>query len=303
MSLNLKKRFTIYFKLLVIKMMNTFKKLFFLLTLIISLTALEQIQGKQDFIRLGANDKGDGPGMFSCVLTTIGLADMYEKGEYPGFIVDYVNQGAYYDPEISLNWWNYYYSPVCVGKKVEKYRKATTSERIKFSKHAEFTLSRKRCYQLIQKYIKIKPAVNAIIEEFADKHFDEFVIGIHYRGTDKKIESPRINYEQITAKIKDVCHELSIDSPKIFVATDEEAFLEYMQNYFPNRVIAYDAIKSKNGVPVHLSKANKYKKGEDAIVDCLLLSKCDYLIRTNSNLSLCSGLFNPNIPMFEVRKK
>lgn len=261
------------------------------------------LDAKQNYIRIGANQKGDGPGMFSCVMTVIGIADLYENGQYPGFLVDYADEGAYYDTALGLNWWNYYYAPLRIGKNAAEYRKATTRERIKFSKHAEFTLSRERCHQLIEKYIKIKPVIRDLIEKFVKVHFNKFMIGVHYRGTDKKIECPRVEYDQIIAKVEEVSKECGVKNPKIFVATDEEDFLAYIKTCFPNRVVAYDSIKSRNGLPVHLTDTDKYKKGEDAIVDCLLLSKCDYLIRTNSNLSLCSGLFNPNIPMFEVSKK
>lgn len=256
-----------------------------------------------DYIRLGANEQGNGPGMFSCVVTMIGLADLCEKGEYPGFIVDYQDEGAYYEPERGLNWWTYYYEPICVGKKVKKYHQANTEERNKFSKHAEFTLSQKRCSQLIKKYIQIKPAVQKVVDDYVEKNFNSYVIGIHYRGTDKMAVCPRADYEVMSSKVIELCNKQELMNPTIFVATDEQDFLAHMQETFPGQVIFQDCIRSENGKPVHLAKENKYKKGEEALVDCLLLSKCQYLIRTSSNLSLCSTFFNETLPVIEVTKK
>ena len=41
---------------------------------------------------------------------------------------------------------------------------------------------------------------------------------------------------------------------------------------------------------------NNYQKGLDAVIDCLLLSRTQFLIRTASNLSLCAAMFNSRVP-------
>ena len=64
----------------------------------------------------------------------------------------------------------------------------------------------------------------------------------------------------------------------IFVATDEEPFLQFMKTKFRRRLVYYkDAYRSDDGQPLHFNQAlSAYKKGEDALLDCLLLSKCNY---------------------------
>ena len=45
------------------------------------------------------------------------------------------------------------------------------------------------------------------------------------------------------------------------------------------------------------------QRGENVIVDCLLLSKCDYLIKNNSNISNVSIILNPHIPSTYIHDK
>ena len=45
-----------------------------------------------------------------------------------------------------------------------------------------------------------------------------------------------------------------------------------------------------------------FQKGEDAVLDCLLLSRCQVLIRTASNLSQCSALINPDVPEIALNR-
>jgi hypothetical protein len=74
---------------------------------------------------------------------------------------------------------------------------------------------------------------------------------------------------------------------KLFVATDEQAFLDAISTRYKGKVIYLDAIRSTNGKAVHASRKNAYRKGEEALLDCVLLSKTNLLIqwtRANSVL-------------------
>ena len=129
------------------------------------------------------------------------------------------------------------------------------------------------------------------------------VIGVHYRGTDKVGEVAAVQYSVIIALIQ---AEIEIDPDiKIFVATDEQRFLKEMCKNFPGKVVAIDAIRSTNGYPVHYPShrgAVNYQKGEEALVDCIVLSQCSKLYRTSSNLSSASMRFNPTLEVIVLSK-
>ncbi len=64
-----------------------------------------------------------------------------------------------------------------------------------------------------------------------------------------------------------------------------------------------EAHRSSGTAGVHLSNRNQYKIGEESILDALLLSKCDLLVRTSSNLSLWSTYFNPDLPVILLNER
>ncbi len=157
-------------------------------------------------------------------------------------------------------------------------------------------MSREEAHRLIEKYIVVKKPLQKKIEAFIKNHFqDSFIIGIHYRGTDKISEAPRISYEKVFKEIEKAIK--GHDSYKLFVATDEQAFLDAISVRYKGKVIFIEAIRSTNGKAIHSSQKNGYQKGEEAVLDCVLLSKTNLLLRTASCLSACSTFFNPTLPV------
>lgn len=250
------------------------------------------------------------PGFFSVFNTVLGALNYFDTAEScRGLEVDFEGQGLYYDPAHGNNWWNYYFEPIKLTKNdTAAPRRFLYYEKINLSLSAEFNMSRERGYELIQKYIQLKPSLRHKLEHFVETNFKgAIVIGVHYRGTDKKSEAPPVAYttvkELITAEIASEPH------AKIFVATDEQPFLRYMHKKFPGRVIALDAVRSEDGKPVHTTNINNgytasncYKKGEDAVLDCILLSRCSKLYKMASNLSDTSLKFNPSIPTIHLNQ-
>ncbi len=244
---------------------------------------------------LGATPQN--PGFFSIFFSVVGALDFYEKGidNCDGLIVDFGKQGLYYDVKYGPNWWEYYFEPINLGVDNPPREIFPKNKHSFFSVTAGYQMSRERGYELIQKYIKLKPHLQKKIDEFVKEHFEgHHVIGVHYRGTDKSTESPLVPYKVMIKLMKNECAQ--DPNLKIFVATDEEKFLKEMYKNFPGKIIAASVLRSQGGYPVHYTSHNgayNYKKGEDAVMDCILLSKCSKLYKTSSNLSSASARFNP----------
>lgn len=238
-------------------------------------------------------------GMFSTFNDVLSALHCYENGCYTFLKVSFSKDGVYYDPKIGFNWWNYYAEPIRLGDvkktKVKRFNGLGLPYAIPRKKIRNYP--REKAHQLIQKYIHIKPHILEKVDKFTSIELDEaFVIGIHYRGTDKKTEARRVAYEEVLLSLENEIGKLRGTHFKIFVATDEAPFLEFMQSRYSN-ICFYDQVKrSYDGSSIHLKKENEspYKSGEGAIIDCLLLSKANVLIRTASNLSLWSTYFNPS---------
>jgi len=151
---------------------------------------------------------------------------------------------------------------------------------------------------LFDKYFGINQNIVDEVNAFVNKWFaGNHVLGVHYRGTDKSTEAPEVTYEELLKYIRDILAEDSSMS-RIFLSSDDVQAIHYLENAnLPIPIVCReDAIRSENGDQIHLKQENsKTTINRDAIVNCLILSRCDYLLKTASLLSDCSVIFNPDI--------
>lgn len=240
--------------------------------------------------------------MFSIWMDVLALTHCYEKGMYDGIEVDFKKTGLYYDADHGENWWSYYCEPILLGQQNE--HRYVIGDPPGFPGSIENVVSRHQAHTLIKKYIYIKPEVLNIVDTFQKENFlDQPVIGIHYRGTDKVAqEAIRVPFEDVAFKIQSISFAKGWKHAKIFVATDEQAFLDFMIARYGNRVCFQNAERSSDSNPLHLNHASPYQHGLEAMVDMLLLSRASCLIRTSSNLGRWSTYFNPDMPVYELNE-
>lgn len=132
----------------------------------------------------------------------------------------------------------------------------------------------------------------------ADKTGDlSNTLGVHYRGTDKNLadwDTNPITHEDFIILIKDfILKHREINS--IFVSTDDYAFVGKMEKQFKSYKII-----NLGRVDHHKNKNSIQNKGDRAVLDCLLLSRCKYLIKTSSALSGFAKVLNPNLECYRV---
>lgn len=227
-------------------------------------------------------------GMFGMCNYIISILAGYEKREISSFKVDFKDKGLFYEEAKGPNWWSYYFEPIDLTPR----SKERTQKQIPLSKLP----LREANHALIQKYIKIKPFLFEKAARFQKENFKTpFTIGVHYRGTDKKEEYPRTPFFFVKNKIKDAIAHFKLKNYQIFVATDEVDFIHYLQKEFGPKVIYAPAVRSETQDPIHFQSDKPFLLGQEAIVDAILLSKCQYLIRTQSNLSAFSTFLNPHL--------
>ncbi|MBI5274185.1 MAG: hypothetical protein HY860_03935 [Chlamydiales bacterium] len=266
-----------------------------------------------------------GGGVFHNFMNVIGFLDYCEQHKIINYMVDFSDKGHYYDKEIGPNWWQYYFEPIEHKSNLVKLlwplkrtKKRMSSDKMAvFVKTVEFQMPRYRANEIIKKYIKVKPALLTEIDMFTQQHFQShFVIGIHYRATDKTTtmqgyaehEASFVPYAQIFATIDNYIQEHHLTDYRLFVATDSEDFLNAIKKQYGPIVAYTNSIRSIDGSPLHYNVKNVsnhyyYLQGKETVIDCILLSKCDFLIKTSSNLNLCSCFFNPNLPFISLNDR
>jgi tetratricopeptide (TPR) repeat protein len=222
-------------------------------------------------------------------------------------VVYWVN-GLYNNPEgfnNQRNGWEYYFNPVSHahynhGDAVHKH----CGEKEGCGRFNYYDVSdekRALAGKLITKYVHLNPIVQSKVNQFYNAHIaGRKTIAIHLRGTDKHTEErPVPPLTIITEALKYADH-----NTQFFLATDEQRLLDEMRTLLNGRkVISYDCYRSENGSPLHTRrpKPSRAQLGEDVIVEMWLMSKCDILIRTLSNVSSIPLYINPQMPQITIR--
>lgn len=242
------------------------------------------------------------PGMFCVLNMVVAFLYQYEQGKYAGLKVDFGKNGLYYDANQGPNWWQYYFEPLQLGNRDEGVTIPFSDKNCSLDNFTQKNLTRRQVFSLIQKHIKLKDNIQNELDVFVDNHFKKNnVIGIHYRGTDKHIEAPVVSYKKVKNTIDKEIKNRGLKGYKLFVATDDQRFLDYLNLHFRENIICQDIYRSQDGTALHLNGSNHpYQLGKEALLDCLLLSKTELLIRTDSRLSLWSAYFNPKMKVITL---
>jgi hypothetical protein len=249
---------------------------------------------------------GDESGMFADLYKITAFLQLYEFNLIEGFEIDFGTAGAYYSEGKGPNWWNYYFEPILIGSKLNA---EIVKSHYGINYWIPFFQSRQENFNLLNKYVKPKSFVLERIKNFVAIYFNNsFIIGVHWRGTDKSIDASPISYETMLKAVCKFINDNGIEKSnyKIYVATDEEPFISFMIEKFHQHVIFDETVlrsKEINGYPVHINSENPFKAGEDAIFDAMMLSMSSILIRPDSNLSAFSAYFNPNIPVLTLNQR
>lgn len=165
---------------------------------------------------------------------------------------------------------------------------------------------RAKARPLVRDHIRVKPHIAKIVSSFVEDNFQGHpVLGIHMRGTDKgaahspprlmRIVPPSEYFPRIDEYIG------ANDSCRIFVATDQKQFLNEIRARYGDRVISYDSIRASGWRNPFEKPAGKgYKLGEDVLVDGLLLSRCDFLLKCTSAVGEYALYFNEELKCIDL---
>ena len=143
------------------------------------------------------------------------------------------------------------------------------------------------------------------LEAFKQAHFHgDFLVGLHYRGTDKIIEAPRIAYGDAVGAarraLQAAAASLNGRPVALFVASDEARFVEFVRAELPEfRVIMVEeTLRSASAQPLHQTGTGQgLRKAQEALLDALLLGESDVLIKTASGLSGWAPILGKEMPI------
>ena len=226
--------------------------------------------------------------------------------------------GQYRDPKRGRNWLDYYFDMMTpltseeVAERVRYTKKVGDFEEL--GQPMPHRMSLEESTRIFCKYLQPKPHIMALVDNFWEHiGVDGPVVGIHFRGSDKITEAPRVSWEHCLTTLQT---RLRIDEniKAVLVASDEQQFHDYVAGSVKDvPVFAYndhfrfqpgDELRYHPGdeLPPHRIGGGEYEKGEDALINALLLSRCSTLIRTTSFLSAFASIFNSEINVILLNK-
>lgn len=185
------------------------------------------------------------------------------------------------------------------------------------------------------KYLKFDEIIESETNKFIAKFENNKVLGLHYRGTDKN-KVKWISHINIDEFIKIIDYHLTkYQYQIIFISTDDNNFIYKMNEKYSHKyeILFYDDMKNnENNNSIHLdrlslmeNKIKEIKKNinqieklielennlkqetlinklllQNVIINSFILSKCDLVLKTHSQVSAYSKIFNPKLEIYRV---
>lgn len=199
----------------------------------------------------------------------------------------------------SKNSWEYYFKKLNNYSLNEVYKSKNvffSSE--KFEKNMALNITDKEVSKYIKK-IKIKNKIQLKAKNFVNKNFkrNQKILGVHFRGSTYKTARGHAFPPTIKLMKKHINHLINeFNYKKIFVVTEEQKYLNALKKEFKDKVIFYNSFRMTkfDSFKIYPRKNHRYLLGEEILIECLILSKCNGLTYIRSNVISAAIAFAKN---------
>lgn len=145
-------------------------------------------------------------------------------------------------------------------------------------------------------YFRIPDRVVSVADDLGS--FDD-VLGIHFRGNDKKEstwDTNPVSQEDLVMITRD-CLDSHPHHNKIFLATDEFGCVDYLQRHIDIEIINLGRVDFHKA---ETPSSELLEKADRAVLDCLVLSRCAEVLQCCSALSAFSKVLNPDLEIYRI---
>jgi hypothetical protein len=241
-------------------------------------------------------------GLFAELTTTIRhLQEIKSKGKK--IYVDWNKRNnLYYDENFGENVWDYFFEKI--DGNYDGNVDYILNDYIQI--HPENNMNIRETFNFFYKtYIKLNNNTKSIIENELKK-IPNNTLGVHIRKTDKFFASSfgePMAYPVDDDLVINLINEKIKNYDYLYLATDCSETYELFSKTFKDKLIINEKIRGIGNDSIHTSnKLNGYHKALEALIDCYCLSKCDFLIRSTSNLSSFSMFINLNLECININE-
>lgn len=161
---------------------------------------------------------------------------------------------------------------------------------------------RRRYHALFSRHVTVKPYLTGRAEAIFKAHMaGKFCIGVHYRDPrhskecPNPIPPPEVFVERVRA-LQPAGRDIAV-----FLATDFSPAVAVFQAAFGDALVLQPAVSRVDAQSAdqmhHIRIDPSVTLGEEVLVDCLLLARCQVLLHVTSNVATAAGYMNPRLRM------
>ncbi len=285
-----------------------------------------------------------GAGFFCEFLKVIGAIIYYESEKFASIKVDWTYEFFPFKDSPTGNGWDLYFEPIAVKPLPNDEPIYPALYNYVHELHDQICISpwlsyegffpyRSFAHQKIKEYIHVKKEVTDKVDAFYNQHMEGYkCIGVHVRfaaahaGEVPGGHPPTV--EDYFREVDAIKQAHPAQPIRIYIASDSHHVVNEFKQHYGSEVIHIDAYRAHYDDDPGLIYTNSeywlshpqewhqkkpgYYGGLTALMDCLLLARCSYLIHTTSNVSTSVTFFNPwitsvylprNIPNIPCRYK
>lgn len=167
---------------------------------------------------------------------------------------------------------------------------------------------RRKYHAAYRRHIRVQAHIGQkVVAIHSERMSGRYCIGVHARNLAHRVEQfsgEEITFETYREKI-DAALAGTRGDAAIFLATDVEEIAEQFRAVYGDKVFTQPGVTRLEGAQTgefnhqlhHRNPHPGLKLGEDVLIDCLLLSRCDMFIHGVSNLATAAGYINPALRM------
>jgi hypothetical protein len=255
---------------------------------------------------------GNHRGFFSIVLHYLNIAEHLSDDEV--LVIDLINNAnAYEDDPTKNNMWSQYF--ISQPYTEDEVTRQVGDINSGFCVSTRLSQSKRNYYKnIINKTLIIQPHIIEKFLKFKEENFgNNKILGVHIRGTDAFKDNTRLklSFDYYKHKIDLYLEKEGFD--KIFVCSDQKHTIDRLKNIYGDKIITYPSLEyplegHQHTIFKKTIPNEGYIRGEDVLIESLLLSQTDFLLRGQSNITTFSIIYNPklrycdiDVPFYAVR--
>ena len=245
-------------------------------------------------------NRSPGAGLFSNLTFVLNQLKFCEDNRFIP-IIDMKNFTTIYNEEKkidnSFNAWDYYFERINNFKIEDVYKSSNlifSSD--KFQKNMAIDIQDKKLKQVFNK-IKIKKKFTNEANIFFKKNFfrNDNILGVHFRGSSYKT-ARRHAYPSTISEMIDNIDQLieRYKYNKVFLVTEEQDYLDRLKKKYKDKLIYYPSYRMTkiDSFKIYPRTDHRFKLGKEAVIEMLILSKCNGITYVKSNIVSAAQKFS-----------